>query len=345
MSATRKQLIDGIFKALDKSGSGQLSAAFLHTLYDPSQHPDVLAKKYTAAEAMNKMISSFDYGLDRSGMISYNEFLNYYTHVSVTIDKDEYFELLLRQVWGVNELAILSTQSSTANSVSGGNAVYRPPNLLNQLIGKKDTAVATTLATSTQLASQIGTDTQPTQQEIAQAGPDAPNSSISASKLKSQSQPLPADQPSPGISLVLSKINSDVRAMGMYGFVDLQRLFWANDTNGDGSLDIAEFKSILKCDELGLTIETRDITNLFNYFDINKDGKISLDEFISKVREPLSDTRLLIVHTAFDQLDPQRRGQVSLKDIANAYDSSSHPEVPYILCYVYIDTKLLVIVN
>ena len=50
-------------------GSGQLSAAVLHTLYDPSQHPDVLAKKYTAAEVMNKMISSFDYGLEKTGMI------------------------------------------------------------------------------------------------------------------------------------------------------------------------------------------------------------------------------------------------------------------------------------
>lgn len=64
-----------------------------------------------------------------------------------------------------------------------------------------------------------------------------------------------------------------------------------------------------------------------NAFDKNKDGHISIDEFIRALRGDLNSFRKGIVRKAYDKLDVNGDGTVKLDDIAKIYDVSKNPEV------------------
>ena len=62
-------------------------------------------------------------------------------------------------------------------------------------------------------------------------------------------------------------------------------------------------------------------------FDLNKDGHVSLDEFILALRGDLNDYRRSYIKQAYQKLDVNRDGSVKLDDIAKLYDVSKNPDV------------------
>lgn len=82
---------------------------------------------------------------------------------------------------------------------------------------------------------------------------------------------------------------------------------------------------------------------LMEYFDKDKSGKISLDEFVRGIRVMLpflvlsvltpqnqgnmNKDRKLLVREAFQRLDRTGDGFVTVADLSDAYDASHHPDV------------------
>jgi calcyphosin len=66
---------------------------------------------------------------------------------------------------------------------------------------------------------------------------------------------------------------------------------------------------------------------LIKYFDIDGDGNISYDEFLSGLRDPLSARKQAMVDRAFALLDKTGSGEIQVKDITKIYDTSKNPEV------------------
>ena len=66
-------------------------------------HPEVLARRMTAKQALQLFLDSFVGGTEVDGKVTLNEFVNYYTNVGAAIDNDNYFDLLVRNVWGVTD--------------------------------------------------------------------------------------------------------------------------------------------------------------------------------------------------------------------------------------------------
>lgn len=62
------------------------------------------------------------------------------------------------------------------------------------------------------------------------------------------------------------------------------------------------------------------------YYDRNGDGSISYDEFVTGLREPMTDRQLNIVLRAFDRIDAQGNGFVSVEDLSNAFDVSKNSD-------------------
>ena len=58
------------------------------------------------------------------------------------------------------------------------------------------------------------------------------------------------------------------------------------------------------------------------FYDLDGDGNISYDEFLSGLREPLNDRRLNMVKKAFAMLDNNGSGEITVSDIAHIYDVS-----------------------
>uniref|UniRef100_A0A7S3PJB3 EF-hand domain-containing protein n=1 Tax=Aplanochytrium stocchinoi TaxID=215587 RepID=A0A7S3PJB3_9STRA len=98
ISKRRKDLILSAFRKLDRNKDGFVTIEDLEMTYDPSHIPEVKSGKLTKAEGLREFLSQFD-TIDKDGIVTQEEFVEYYKNVSASIDTDDYFELMLRNAW------------------------------------------------------------------------------------------------------------------------------------------------------------------------------------------------------------------------------------------------------
>lgn len=101
------------FKVLDKDGSGIVEPEDLLNSYDTSNHPDVIRGKKTPSEVLREFLDTFDVGGVKDGFVTKEEFENYYSNISASIDDDDYFELMMRNAWHIS-----GGQGQAANSAN-----------------------------------------------------------------------------------------------------------------------------------------------------------------------------------------------------------------------------------
>jgi len=65
---------------------------------------------------------------------------------------------------------------------------------------------------------------------------------------------------------------------------------------------------------------------LFKYFDKNRDGRVSYDEFLRAIRGDLNERRAALVKLAYAKLDKNGDETVNIEDMKIAYDVSFHPD-------------------
>lgn len=106
MSESRKNLVIQAFRKIDKSGDGVLQLEDVKGVYNASNHPDVKAGKKTEDEILGEFLSTFEThhsvmkgGVGLDGNVTQEEFLEYYSNVSASIDDDRYFDLMMRNAW------------------------------------------------------------------------------------------------------------------------------------------------------------------------------------------------------------------------------------------------------
>ena len=99
-NATRQEIIDQAFAKFDLDGSGSITSADLRTVYDCSQHPKVISGEMTDEEVFVQFLASFG---DRNGdgVITRQEWNDYYAAVSANIDNDNHFVQLMRNAWKI----------------------------------------------------------------------------------------------------------------------------------------------------------------------------------------------------------------------------------------------------
>lgn len=85
------------------------------------------------------------------------------------------------------------------------------------------------------------------------------------------------------------------------------------DYNGNKKLDSGEFEQALAA--FGIFPKKVELQGLMKYYDVDGDGNISYDEFLSGMRDELSERRLNMVTKAFMILDRDGSGKITLSDI------------------------------
>ena len=100
MSMHRRDLVMQAFQLLDVDRSGEVSMSEIKSLYDATHHPLVLAGKKTVDEVIADFAADWDRNHD--GTVTAEEFLDYYNNLSATIDRDDYFELMIRNAWHIS---------------------------------------------------------------------------------------------------------------------------------------------------------------------------------------------------------------------------------------------------
>lgn len=107
MNKFRTNLALKAFKILDRSGDGVVDIEDIRAMYNASMHPDVKSGKRTEDEIKLEFLETFEQhyntisGGKSDGKITPQEWLEYYTHVSASIDSDAYFELMISNTWDI----------------------------------------------------------------------------------------------------------------------------------------------------------------------------------------------------------------------------------------------------
>jgi Ca2+-binding EF-hand superfamily protein len=96
------------------------------------------------------------------------------------------------------------------------------------------------------------------------------------------------------------------------------------DVNGSNKLDAYEFEQALAA--FGIFPKKVELQALVKFYDIDGDGHISYDEFMNGLQDDLSERRLRMVKKAFQMLDKDGSGQVTVSDVTNIFDVSKNPE-------------------
>lgn len=101
MGRSRVDLINKAFNKLDKNGDGQITSADLKGVYSVRNHPKYLNGEWSEEQVFNNFLKVFDTRNEEDGIITREEFINYYAGVSASIDNDAYFDLMMRTNWKI----------------------------------------------------------------------------------------------------------------------------------------------------------------------------------------------------------------------------------------------------
>ncbi|EFX68766.1 hypothetical protein DAPPUDRAFT_228861 [Daphnia pulex] len=101
MSEGRKRVIAEAFKKLDRTGDAIVTLEDLNGVYNVKHNPRYLSGEDTEEQILKKFLANFEANGSIDGMVTYDEFLDYYAGVSSLIDQDAYFDLMMRQAWKI----------------------------------------------------------------------------------------------------------------------------------------------------------------------------------------------------------------------------------------------------
>lgn len=119
MAPKRVALVKRAYKVLDRDGSGEVDYNDICQTYDAKKHPAVIEGRKTERQVLNEFLATFELALSgvADGIVTEEEFLEYYSAVSASIDNDDYFEQMIDSSWNI------SGQASTYKKYAKGVAI------------------------------------------------------------------------------------------------------------------------------------------------------------------------------------------------------------------------------
>ena len=358
----RRSLVGLAFNVLDTNRDGTIDAEEIVSKYDASKHPDVISGKKSPNEVLREFLETFEVGGEKDGKCTRQEFENYYSNISASIDDDDYFELMIRNAWHISggegwcensaNRRVLVTHADGSQSVNEikndlGLKADDKQGMMNRLRAQGvNAANISTFDGADNRTGGGGSKPRPSGSSVNQlarsmggmslgGGQQAASVSQEESVVASQGPAAPnadgtkvASAPATGnagVNFLITKMKTQLKAHGAHGFLGLQRKFRIMDDDGNKQISLAEFKK--GCKELKLSLSESELRVLFDHFDQDRSNGISFDEFIQGVRDPLTQRRRTLVEMAFARIDLDGNGHVDVGEIAQMYDASKHPEV------------------
>ena len=111
MNPFRKDLVKRVFKKLDYNENGIIEVDDIKKFYNAQKHPDVRDRKKTEDEVLMEFLETFEahHAMKNNtphtkgdGQVNLQEFQDYYSNISASIDNDEYFQLMINNAWNLN---------------------------------------------------------------------------------------------------------------------------------------------------------------------------------------------------------------------------------------------------
>lgn len=107
MNEFRKGLCMRAFAIIDADASGQLTLSDIKTKYNAKKHPKVISGEKTEDEILYEFMDTFEAHHheckgEKDHIITKDEWIAYYNNVSMSIDDDAYFELMMTNAWNLD---------------------------------------------------------------------------------------------------------------------------------------------------------------------------------------------------------------------------------------------------
>ena len=296
LNEKRKYWVDRAFKILDVDGSGEITVSDIEKKYSAKMHPDVKAGKATEEEVLTEFLETFEIhhniliGGEPDGIVTMEEFEEYYANVSASIDTDEYFEVMMKNAWKLDEAS-----KSYGRGWSGEEEIKAPkadpPAGLGKSPYKRGKGNQSSLDNPLKLQSEIGGYKR-----------------------------SPGKRP-----VVLDNFRRVLATRGVKGIFGLARQFKIIDTDYMNKIDLQDFVQVIK--DFKIPIDERDIRGLFEVFDRTRSGVINYEDFLSEIKNNANPFRLKLIEKAFHKLDKNGSGIVNVKDLKSAFCARNHPDV------------------
>ncbi|XP_056407953.1 calcyphosin [Hyla sarda] len=99
MSSARRQVILQAFHKMDKTGDGVITIEDLKGVYNPKCHKKYQNGEWNERQVFSHFLGNFDSPNNNDEQVTEEEFLNYYSGVSASIDSDAYFVVMMKNEW------------------------------------------------------------------------------------------------------------------------------------------------------------------------------------------------------------------------------------------------------
>lgn len=312
MNDFRRNLVTQAFNILDKDGSGVIDMEEMKMTYNARKHPDVRQGRKTEDEVIQEFMETFEMthnylnGTECDSNINLDEFMEYYENVSMSIDDDEYFELMMANAWGL-------PGNTTYNNKKAGwsNKANKP---LEENQGKPKNI-------------QEGYNKR--------FGDEAPSrkTPVKSNKMQ-QREPEEEDyqdyseercQKSCDGECPFSKIRCHIMKQGPKVLMNLANQLNRQDDARNKQLPKANLNTALKY--ANIPVNQEDIKKIFDELDKKKTGAIDYRAFLSEIRGQMPENRLEVVLKAFDKMDIERSGIIDINDIKKGFNAKNDPDV------------------
>jgi len=100
MSDLRVGIVQDAYARLERLGRGSVELSDLQRLWDPQSHPEYARGDMSEAEARDEFFNQWE-SCNADGIVSSEEFMDYYRDVSMAVEHDAIFIELVRRTWGL----------------------------------------------------------------------------------------------------------------------------------------------------------------------------------------------------------------------------------------------------
>jgi len=103
MNDFRLELVRKAFSVLDDQGTGLVTLSDIARRYDVSKNPLVKAGKINPNDVLRAFMTNWHLGeISHKDGVAVDDFIEYYEWVSPSVDRDDYFELMMRNAWHIS---------------------------------------------------------------------------------------------------------------------------------------------------------------------------------------------------------------------------------------------------
>jgi len=127
------------------------------------------------------------------------------------------------------------------------------------------------------------------------------------------------------LDLALTRVKQVFHERGAFAGRALARVV-RNFDDGDGNINKSELRDGMQT-YLGFDMVNQDFDHVWRYFDKDDSDHISVDEFLHGIRGNLNKHRLQAVEEAFEKIDRDSGGFISINELEALYDVTHHPAV------------------